>query len=631
MNSNMKLHSSPYQRVALLLLQILYTYLLVWICRVIFIAHNADAIGEFQSSEYWDFFVGAMRFDTANVAYTFGIFAFFSLLPLSPRGLNSKWHRWLLISLFTLGVGLVVVLNMGDTVYFHFARKRFTAEELHFAQNNNNFTIFIKSVVENWMISIATVVLIVGSVIFYIKTRPKKWSFRATKNYYIAYSILPIISIALMVFGMRGGLGRDTRPITLSNAAAYAETPLKAAAIISNPFCSLRTLGEPETPMAHFFAADSLSKYYEPRVEPKVDSLFGSQSGKNLVIIVLESFSAEHSKLLYPNLYEQTLLPFLDSLMAQSYTFTRAHSNGYKSIDALPAILSSIPSLGISFSITPAALSESVGIGDILAQRGYNTSFFNGSPSGSMGYDASARLAGVQHFYSMDDYTKEHGRGEFDGFWGIWDAPFLQYFSEELSDIPQPFFSTLFTLTSHHPFVVPEEYEEVLPDGFTAVHKPAAYTDLALREFFEKSSKMDWYNNTIFVLVADHTSSERYSKSAGSPRESSHIIYTIFTPDGSLRGVDSTVTSQVDIFPSLMHLYGYDKPLFSFGQNIFDRDITPVAVAAGGGYYEWITQGDAGRINLEELTATSSDSLTTLKALIQNYGIRLKEHNFTLE
>ncbi len=620
------------RRLSTLAIQILFVYVLLWVCRLIFIMYNYEALGAFESSEYWDFIAGALRFDTANVGYTFGIFAFMSLLPLSPQGFNSKWYRYSLLALFGAGILLVVILNMGDTIYFHFARKRFTADELHFAQNNNNFTIFLKSTLENWQIALSTIVLIIGSIKFYLVTRLKKIEFRAGKYYYIIFSILPIVSVAMMVFAMRGGFGRDTRPITLSNAAAYAQSPLKAAAIISNPFCVLRTLGEKETPIVNFYSQEELKQYFTAEVRPTVDSLYGSQKGKNLVIIVLESFSAEHSKLLYPHLYDnqQTITPFLDSLMNQGYTFTGAHSNGFKSIDALPAILSSIPSLDISFSITPAALSESEGLGDVLSERGYNTSFYNGSPSGSMGYDASARLAGVRHFYAMEDYADKYGEEEFDGYWGIWDLPFLEYFSEELSNTPQPFFSTLFTLTSHHPFVVPSEYEDSLPDGHTAVHKAVAYTDLALKNFFEVSSNKDWYSNTLFILVADHPSSERYSKNANDPKENSHIIYTIFTPDGSLKGFNSMPTSHIDIFPSMMHLFGHDRPIFSFGGNIFDADYEPMAIASGGGYYELSTPHSSKRYTLEELRLMPSDSLSRLKAIIQNYGERLRDHNFQI-
>ena len=71
-----------------------------------------------------------------------------------------------------------------------------------------------------------------------------------------------------------------------------------------------------------------------------------------------------------------------------------------------------------------------------------------------MGFGAYAAQAGVQDYYSREDYEKRCGTDDFDGYWGIWDEPFLQYMSRVLSETPQPFFASAFTLSSHHPFVV---------------------------------------------------------------------------------------------------------------------------------------------------------------------------------
>ena len=71
--------------------------------------------------------------------------------------------------------------------------------------------------------------------------------------------------------------------------------------------------------------------------------------------------------------------------------------------------------------------------------------------------------------------------------------------SRTLSETPEPFFASAFTLTSHHPFVVPERYADTLPKGKTKVHQGVAYTDMALKKFMETSSKEPWFRRTIFV------------------------------------------------------------------------------------------------------------------------------------
>ena len=69
-----------------------------------------------------------------------------------------------------------------------------------------------------------------------------------------------------------------------------------------------------------------------------------------------------------------------------------------------------------------------------------------------MGFGAYARSASIERLLSREDYEAVHGTGDFDGYWGIWDEPFLQFTGEELSKMQEPFFATLFTLSSHHPF-----------------------------------------------------------------------------------------------------------------------------------------------------------------------------------
>ena len=92
---------------------------------------------------------------------------------------------------------------------------------------------------------------------------------------------------------------------------------------------------------------------------------------------------------------------------------------------------------------------------------------------------------------------------------------------------------------------------------------------MALRNFFDIASQQKWYNNTLFVFVADHVSSEIYSEKAKSGAENSHIIYFMYTPDGSVKGRSDTVTQQIDIMPTTLGLLNYNKPYFAFGRDVF--------------------------------------------------------------
>ncbi len=477
------------------------------------------------------------------------------------------------------------------------------------------------------------------------------------------YGLLTLVSVVLLVGGMRGGLSHAIRPIAMSQAAQFAVSPAKASVVLSNPFCVLRTMSNRKISYVRYFAdGTELAARFSPCHYPAADSLrhdrFGTQRGKNVVIFVLESFSYEHSAYLNPELYADgvSYTPFLDSLMREGYLFRRGYANGRKSIDALPSVLSSIPSFKTPFVITPQSLGDTRGLGRLLGEEGYSTWFFNGSENKSMGFVAYAKLSGVENARTREDYEARIGRQDYDGYWGIWDGPFLQYMARELDRAPEPFFATLFTLTSHHPFVVPEGYEEILPRGRTKVQQPVAYTDRSLRDFFDYARRQPWYDNTLFVFTADHVSSEVYGEESKTPTGNSHILFFFYTPDGSLRGDDRHVAQQIDLMPTLLGLTGYDKPFFAYGQDIFEvrRD----SARADGGFainyvneaFQWITDSTALFFNEHEVThlfdlhrdplelhnlieagvAPDSTQVQRMKALLQTYYEHLEQSDFVV-
>src|SRR5690606_25680861 len=87
--------------------------------------------------------------------------------------------------------------------------------------------------------------------------------------------------------------------------------------------------------------------------------------------------------------------------------------------------------------------------------------------------------------------------------WGIWDEPFMQFMANELNQFQQPFFAGFFSLSSHHPYKVPPQYQGKFPKAPLPVQEPIRYTDYALRQFFQTAAQMPWVNNTLFVICAD--------------------------------------------------------------------------------------------------------------------------------
>lgn len=640
--------------IALLAWRLALLYAVLAICRAIFWRYNYAGIGPLADAELPALARGALLFDTVSVLYANALLIVLSLIPLHLRE-RRWWQRMLYFYYVVVNALLVVAVNLGDAVYFRYTQKRFTAEEIFFADNDNSLQLVGKFMAENIPLLLAGIGLIALLVLAGgRKARPEPLC-RRPLCYYGGGTVLLVVAALLSVAGMRGGVTRMTRPVTLSNATLYASDNARANLILSNPFCILRTVGSGgKINYERYFAPEELDGIYTPVHRP--DSVGAAPlEGRNVVVFVMESMSAEHSAHLHPELYADRQVkgytPFLDSLMQAGYCFERMYANGTRSIQALPAVLGSIPSFKTPFVLMPQALAPTRQLPRILRDKGYATAFFCGSAAGSMGFGAYARSAGIERLYSREDYEARHGRDDFDGYWGIWDEPFLQYMSRVLSETPQPFFASAFTLSSHHPFVVPEKYAATLPEGKTKVHKGVAYTDLALRRFMETSSREPWYENTIFVFVADHVSSEIFAPKTLTPTGNTQIICLIYTPDGSLRGVNRSVAQQIDLMPTLLGLTGYDRPYFAFGRDVLrETDREPMVSNYAGGTYQGITdslvlffdgertlsaylrsdtlqKNDISGIRTPALEAAERD----LKARLQQYYRHVKQKDYLAE
>ena len=254
------------------------------------------------------------------------------------------------------------------------------------------------------------------------------------------------------MFGFRGSFIFKNRPITISNAGKYTNNPNEISLIINTPFSLIRTYTVQDLKRKDYFKDSDLKNYINIVKQYKREKI----DKKNVVVIILESMSTEYYG--FYNKYQKDYsgyTPFLDSLIDHSYTSYNSFGNGTKSIDAIPAILASIPATKFHFSLSKYCTNKIDGIGSILNNEGYQTSFFHGAPNGSMGFESMNKLLGIKNYYGMDNYKNN---SDFDGVWGIWDDKFFNYFADELNNMKEPFFSSIFSTSSHHPYKIPKEF-----------------------------------------------------------------------------------------------------------------------------------------------------------------------------
>ena len=370
---------------------------------------------------------------------------------------------------------------------------------------------------------------------------------------------------------------------------------------------------------------------------------------KNVVIIVLESFGKEFIGFFNnePGKQYKSYTPFIDSLCEKSLTFQYSYANGRKSIDFMPSVLVSIPSIIEPYVLTECFNNNTQSLPYLLDKEGYHSSFFHGAPNGSMGYLAFSNLIGIQQYFGMNEYGNKN---DFDGYWAIWDEEFFQYFAGKLSGFPQPFVSTIFSATSHHPFILPERYTGKFPEGPHPINRCIGYTDMAVRRFFESASRQPWFNNTIFVITADHCQSQPQRDVYLSSTGSFEVPVIFYTPDGSLKGKDPRLVQQIDIMPVVLGQLKYNKPYFAFGNDVLHEKGNNCVVNYINGTYQ-LFYGDHVLIaddketkgiynfktdrllknNLAGKDGSVDDTLKLkMKAFIQQYNNRMLENRISL-
>lgn len=657
----MKVDKSIYSCALCLVLNMALAFAAYLLCRVEFILENWGALSSnIGNGAAAAIYGGGLRFDTSAIIYTNLPYILLMLLPVAWKE-SDGWQRvakWVFVGVNSL----CVCINLADSVYFAYTGRRTTASVFaEFGNEGNIASIVGIELLRHWYLVVLAAVMVWGLWRLYFMPsgavpeglrrpyRPK-----AVLRYTGLQLLFLLIAAPLCIAGMRGGFTTAVRPITISNANQYAANSTQAAAVLNTPFALLRTAGKKVFTVPDYMTDAEMEVLYSP-VHIPADSL--SPKVRNVVILIVESFGREYIGAYNRGLDNGTYrgyTPFVDSLMEHSATWELTFANGRKSIDGMPSVLSSIPMFVEPFFLTPASMNSISSLASELGRTGYHSAFFHGAENGSMGFQAFARSAKFDQYYGRTEYNADGrfgGDSDFDGTWAIWDEPFLQFFALKMSEFPQPFVSAIFTASSHHPFVIPREYEAAYPEEGLPIHKCIRYTDNALRLFFDTARRQPWFDNTIFVLTADHTNQSNHSYySSDFGRWMVPIL--IYDPSGEIEpGMREGIAQQIDIMPTVLNHLGYPYPYVAFGKDLF---ATPGdeqwAVNYAGGIYGYV-QGDYSLLfdgeNVKGLYHMPSDSLQQhnlagtlpeaeqpmkrrLKAIIRSYMQRMTTDSLTI-
>ncbi len=615
------------------------------LCRIGFFMFNSKMFPGVSISQLLTLLKGGLMFDISAVVYINMLFILLHIIPFEVR--YKDVYQLILKYIFFITNGIAIAMNGMDFVYYRFVEKRATADVFKtFEHETNLIKLFFRFLSDYWPATLFTFFAWFLMVYFYNQVKVEK-PVKVNKIVYYSVNILMIpLVIALVIGAARGGYKHSTRPITISNAARYVESPRDVAIVLNTPFSIFRTFNKKALVKYKFFDDEKLNNLYNPIHIPLKTKPF---TRDNVVIIILESFAREYIGSLNHSLEGGTYkgyTPFIDSLISVSLTFDVSIANGKKSIDAMPSILASVPSLETPYTISHYANNQIDGLPELLKKKGYYSAYFHGAPNGSMGFDSFAKMAGFDNYIGLNEYPE---KADFDGVWGVWDEPFFKFFGEKLNSFKQPFLASIFSVSSHHPFKVPEKYTGKFKKGSAPILEVVGYSDFALKEFFNEISKAPWFKNTLFVITADHTN-ESVHKEFQNNFGSYSIPIVFFKAGSDLRGIKNRIAQQIDIMPTVLSYLNYDEDYFAFGNNLLDDSYESFAFNTSGSTYhlymkdhilEMSDNIPIGLFNYKTDLFLENNLLgrnpdlqlqmeDKLKAIIQSYNSRLVDNNMII-
>jgi phosphoglycerol transferase MdoB-like AlkP superfamily enzyme len=549
------------------LLVLLFAYFL---CRIIFLVCNANLLSGVHFTAVIACLFYGIRFDIFSILITNALLILGHIIP-NKHFYSQQYQRFLKFVFLLFNIP-ALIFNCIDFVYFRFTQKRTTSDFFTSEMTSdlrNNVLIYLR---DFWYI-----LLIAALLIYFINYAYNKIKVFPGNKMPLWTSIGAfLLSIFIFIVGSRGGL--QYKPVSMQSAARYVPQQL-IQATLNTPFTIIKTRSMEELPEALYMSQEQAELLF-PIHHSMHHDVF---SRKNVVVLIMESFSKEYCGY-FNNGIGYT--PFLDSLCAKAMVCTNAFANAKRSIEGIPAITASIPNLMNESFISSAYNTNSInGIGTLLNEKSYHTYFFHGGNNGTMGFESFSPFAGFEKYLGRNEYTGP--ASDYDGNWGIYDEPFLNFFNTKISDAPQPFAAALFTLSSHHPYTIPAKYLYKFPAEKEPVYPSVRYADFALSTFFEKASQEPWFANTLFIITADHTGPSFTPK--GSTSKGAFEIPVIYycAGDSMLKGKYSNATQQTDILPSLLDYLGFSGKYSAFGESIFSIH-EPFVINYANGLYQGI-------------------------------------------
>lgn len=514
--------------------------------------------------------IQGVRIDIVALCWLFGLFALFSVLLISDNKLG-RAYLWLLRVVLT--AGSVFILFMEASTPDFIATYDFRPNRLFIEYLVNPKEVF--TMLANGHLLSLVLVPVLSIVVTWLYWRLAK---RVTSNLsYFRWRFRPLIALlvaALVFVGARSSLQhRGINP----SMVAFSSDGLVNSLVLNSGYSVLFALQQlkDEDKSSETYGKMPFEEVLQTLktlrgradsdyLNPEIPTLTFNQASyqgkpKNIVIILQESLGAQF----IGTLGGKPLSPEFDKLAQQGWLFENLYATGTRSVRGIEAVTT-------GFTPTPARavvkLSGSqngfFSIAELLKRQGYHTSFIYG---GEKHFDNMASFFYGNGFETIVDQA-DYKNPKFVATWGMSDEDLFDKANEKFSEWNkdgQPFFSLVFTSSNHDPFEFPDNKIELYEQPKQTRNNTAKYADFALGYFFELAKKSDYWQDTLFLVVADHDS--RAAGAALVPIQNFHIPGLILG-EGIEARRDNRLISQIDLPTTLLSLAGIsgENPMWGY-------------------------------------------------------------------
>ena len=561
--------------MALLVYRLLAILLALSISRWLLYLFNLRFFHQLTLGESFRLYFHGMRFDLSVIMVLNLPLIIYYCFP--SRKIINKVPQRIIDLVYIVTNGMAIFLNFMDIVYFYFFGKHITMDLMNQLGRSEELSwgIIGQVVFDFWYLIVIFALFILVINVITRNTRLRQPIKEAEAKWIPRQGICLVAMLLLTFIAWRGGL--QAKPISMETALQDTDAQ-NAPILLNTPFCLANSKDNPLKAWDDF--PQDTEYHIHTNLNPNrfmvSDSLVADSQPSNLVFIIMKSVGQEMIGYYNPE-HRFQLTPFLDSLLAQSLTFD-GRSNSRRSLEAFPALLASLPPLmNTAFTSSKYASNDFDAFAQHLQKQGYNTVFMHGGSNGVMGYDQFSRRAGFKNYFGRIEYGDD---ADYDGSWGIYDGPFLQYAANALNRLHGPFATAIYMLSSRYPYRVPKDF--VLPEEsyyWTGFEETVYYADCALRDFFSTASTKPWYRNTLFVITSDFSNNEHFQPEYSNVWGMYAIPIAFYYPGRIEARRCPEIAQQIDLGPSILSAMHVDDTLFAFGRNLFDTLSEPAFIS----------------------------------------------------